>query len=383
MERVLWPRLVATALIVGGSVSGCARTRSSTESNSESVSESTVVSSTDASISPASTGPAATGGANETDPTTAVEPTDSTSVDPTVAPPTVPETTALADPCAGFEALLGYERMMAVKDGVAPTDPACRPAVDRSRLALNTFETSLVFSEQYDQADRDDLRQSAYCGAPMQLINIFEVPVMYWGMTGIVVSDELISYQPFISEVISPGESWTMVVPGSDRVGDFQCRTLFEGIVAPTGGLAAGIDAAPAPKDDPLASDDPQVWGLALVEPDINDFDIGQFVNRIEDIHSNDVGNQIRDIASGELEARASEETFTICESEPADLGPEVTGEYAWLVYGSTSETENYRALGLFSRGSDGRWRYLGTTRRFENFVDSADPCELPPRTVS
>lgn len=307
------------------------------------------------------------------------EPTDTTTAES--KPKKKSEKKKPADPCAEFEALLGYDRMMEVKRGDAPTDPGCKAAVDRSTVALNTYEVSLKFSAQYTDADSTEMFQSEYCNRTGTMTNIFEVPVIYWGITRIQDGDTVLSYEPFATEPIPPGGTAPFEYAGiTERDRGKSCTVSFSAIVAPTGGLAAGIDGAPAPGGDPLASDDALVWGLALLELDTPGMRIADFVNWSEDIHSPDVGLHIKQLATGWFEG--AETTHSVCNVAPVNFGDSVVGEYVWLMFTSQSKSGSGHYVGLFSRGTDRRWRFLGLVKEIDTVVDPNDPCKMPPRSV-
>lgn len=309
-----------------------------------------------------------------------------TMVDSTTSPPT----TQAANPCVDFDALSGYERMMAVKNGTTPDDPSCKAAVDRSALALNTYETSLAFSEKLADTERDTYAQLESCSDGVFFSNVFDVPLIFWGLTTNTRNDVRTSYEPFITEVVLPGKIVNVPIPRHPDTGDDDsCSFNYQAIVAPVDGLASGIDGPPAPPDDPQASDDAQVWGAALLQHDSDDMDVAEFVNLVEDIHSSSVGRHLRELASPpttEPGAPAitvpAERTYTVCGADPADLGSEVAGEYVWLRYASEWDDGGYHAIGLMSRGADRLWRFLGRVRVVDENVDPADPCTFLQRST-
>lgn len=302
-----------------------------------------------------------------------VSPDASTPAAATTVATTVPEYS-----CADFEALQGFERMMAVEQGGAPTDAACEEAVDRSAAALFTYEAGLEFSEQFDAADSSEFMEAELCREPALITNIFDLPVIFWGLTAVVEDDEVISYEPYVTEVLEPGATASVDFAGIDNAATtLECTIYTEGIVAPAGDLIFGIDGAPAPATDLLASDDVVVWAGALFGEYSPDLEIAEVVNRIEDIHSPDVGGHLRTLESGRAEADDDSATYTVCDWTPADLGPEVGGQFMWVVVAEQSSRWDRHHLGLFSRGSDSRWRFLGSTAVIDETVDPKDPCAV------
>lgn len=275
--------------------------------------------------------------------------------------------------------------MMTVKRGNAPTGEACRELVYRSLLALNTYQAGLEFSAEFVRTDRKDRLKLDYCNRPVEALNVFQYPVIFWGVSMLTNGDTAVSYEPFITGVIPAGESASFSIPFEATK---SCKIRHEVVLAPVRAYAQGIDSPPAASDDRLASDDPNVWGPALLGLDIPSRGtpfpqrhVGRIINYSEDIHSHYIGDFLRPLGPDDLVFTGGKNTYTICASETADLGDEIGGEYAWLVYAVQDDSYGSHQIGLFSRGTDRRWRFLGNTQSIDDGFDLENPCSMVPRS--
>lgn len=336
-----------------------------------------------------SAAPSTTDATSGTDDPTAT--TDPDAGDPSsTTEPSAESATTAASPtsgeCGDFDASEPFERMMAVEDDTAPSDPACADAVNDARAALDVYRTT---ERTFPPGYRDRLPATTFSqacdtgGGYIGIKSAFDQPVIWWGAGYVTNSEEQITaFFPFLSKVVPPGDD-TTIPPPSDFPGPPEggiCAWDFDAILAPTGDLAADAGLVPADADDPQASDDPKVWFPALAAQ--NDQDAANLVNLVEDIHSPDAFVDDTDESGSTSTAPQAtsgsidevQPVLTFCREVPVTQPEGTEGQLTMVLYSfARAGADPYQniQLGLFRRGSDNRWRFAGRTRTVYEFPDS------------
>lgn len=321
---------------------------------------------------------------------------------------------SLADPisCDEFEALTPGGRMLSVYNGSAP-DSGCDDLVAPAKVASDVFSVTADLAQNYGAVINGDrpspLVSSATCAdntLTLKLENDFTSPLVLWGALKFYdEAGDTVAFKPFITDVLQPGAQAT-VTANANQYDPDSCAYDLRPLVAPTGELAPDVGGPQA--DGPQSGDQPEEWYPSLMQSEedaVGSDDPADFVDFVEDIHSPDlwvqlfldqaieqvpvpepVPSTVPSDGGQQVVLRSTGDSLQslYCTTIDKPVIEGVEGELAMVLYEwarpSSSTPESF-GLGLYRRGSDTRWRYIGRTAQLtDDFVNSTPGrCDPPP----
>ncbi len=321
----------------------------------------------------------------------------------TTSSTTLPATTTtipFTESCIEYQSLSAYRRVLALRAATAPTDDSCTEVVEYVQ-GVDRVLAAAARLEDWFGVDGRGLASQQFCRADhgsLTITNEFDAPisVLVVARFGRTADTRPESFSAVVTQSIPPGESRQVILNKPPESSVSRCAFAIRPFIVLDGDYQFDAGLIPAAADDQQASSDPAIWVPAVQAAAAANSGVRTLDYRVanyEDVHSPDVyGTDGLTDTSDEPPIPATTPADGFDESQTSaqfckeiDLPQPVEdpeGEVALIVFEAVNPTGNTLdniEIGLFRRGSDGRWRYLGrTVLLYQDPPDNQQSCYVP-----